>query len=157
MVLPGVITKGRLWRCRCVCAPMKTNKDKSLQLIIKHEVMISLCERVSQMCYYVMITVELCDPPVSVRTAPGWDGNANVLRLNWAFDSISLSASVAPPMEEVLSVRINNATADPEEATSVKGFWRHHSQVSWLPYWMHGVSFPCEQSVWLTAVSDVFS
>lgn len=34
-----------------VCVSMKANKDESLHLIIKSEVMIALREDVSQMCY----------------------------------------------------------------------------------------------------------
>lgn len=35
----------------CVRVSMKANKDESLHLIIKSEVMIALREDVSQMCY----------------------------------------------------------------------------------------------------------
>lgn len=40
---------------------MKANKDKSLCLIIKSEVMIALCEDVSQMYYEAINVVKACD------------------------------------------------------------------------------------------------
>lgn len=44
-----------------VCVSMKTNKDKSQGLIIKSEVMIALCEDVSQMYHEATNVVNVCD------------------------------------------------------------------------------------------------
>lgn len=44
-----------------VCVSMKTNKDKSLRLIIKSGIMIALCEDVSQMHYSAVNIVRVCD------------------------------------------------------------------------------------------------
>lgn len=45
-----------------VCVSIKTNKDKSLHLIIKSEVMIALCEDVSQTHYEPdAMNVKVCD------------------------------------------------------------------------------------------------
>lgn len=44
-----------------VCVSVKANKNESLRLIIKCEVMIALREDVSQMCYEAMNVVGVCD------------------------------------------------------------------------------------------------
>lgn len=71
VVLPGVISKASSGDAGVF--ELKSYEDRSLCLIIKSRIMIALCEDVSQMYYYVVNIVKVCDQQREIeRVTSAW-------------------------------------------------------------------------------------
>lgn len=100
-----------------VCVSAKANKNDSLRLIIKCEVMIALREDVSQMCYEAMNVADVCDQHWVI--GGHWDEAASEVVTSTHASLIQfLYACVACWYKKFY---LNTVTTDgPEEATLVK-------------------------------------